>query len=201
MLRRYGFSKQLPAFSLWGLRPQPDIIKKSYLLRNSISMKYLLALTLILLSSLAKGQSTHLTPQDVLRLIPDKIKGFYAEDEFKSRQMDVGTVSYSLCEKNFKQADKSIKILLFDFKDASIMYTQAMRKWNNAGPIESDSLILRTVTMANCSGWEWYNKDSGTSQIYLGVCDRFFLNLVGEKVELDKLKEVVKEIKLDKFPK
>lgn len=81
------------------------------------------------------------------------------------------------------------------------MYSQAMRKWNNSDPVESDSLILRVVKMDNCSGWESYSKQSGTSQIFLGICDRFFLNLTGEKVELEKLKEVVKEFKLDKFPK
>ncbi|MFZ6002277.1 MAG: hypothetical protein ACOYW3_17320 [Bacteroidota bacterium] len=166
-------------------------------------MKPALLLCLLLLACPLFAQHTaELTPAEVLKLVPDKIKGFRADEDFKSKQMNVGTVSYSLCEKKFDGGgDKSIKILLFDFKNAPIMYSQAMRKWNNADPVESDSLILRVVTMDNCTGWEWYSKNSGTSQIFLGICDRFFLNMTGENVELDKLKDVVKEIKLDKFPK
>jgi hypothetical protein len=166
-------------------------------------LKRLTLLFVVMVTVPAIGQdTTELSPQDVLKLVPDKIKGFRADEDFKSKQMHVGTVSYSLCEKNFDAGGtKSIKILLFDFKNAPIMYTQAMRKWNNADPVESDSLILRTVTMDNCSGWEWYSKQSGTSQIFLGICDRFFLNMTGDNVELEKLKEVVKTIDLKKFPK
>lgn len=162
---------------------------------------FLQILPLLVLVPFTVRSQEPLSPHEVAKLVPNKVKGYHAEDEFKSKQMEIGTVSYSLCEKNFKSGDKNIKILLFDFKDAPIMYSQAMRKWNNSDPVESDSLILRVVKMDNCSGWESYSKQSGTSQIFLGICDRFFLNLTGEKVELEKLKEVVKEFKLDKFPK
>lgn len=149
----------------------------------------------------AVGQPKHLTPHEVAKLVPDEVKGFHAAEEFKSKQVDIGTISYALSEKSFNKGEKRIKILLFDFKDAPIMYTQAMRKWSNNDSIESDSLVLRVVALDNCTGWESYHKQTETSQIFLGVCERFFLTLTGEKVELDRLKEVVGEIQLAKFPK
>lgn len=165
-------------------------------------MKPLLILCVVLPAALPiLGQPKHLTPQEVAKLVPNEVKGFYAAEEFKSKQVDIGTISYALCEKNFNKGEKHIKILLFDFKDAPMMYTQAMRKWSSNDSVESDSLVLRVVALDNCTGWESYHKQSGTSQIFLGVCERFFLTLTGERVELDRLKEVVTEFQLTKFPK
>ena len=115
--------------------------------------------------------------------------------------MQVGALTYSLCEKNFEAGNQSIKILLFDYKEAPIMYDQAMRGWNNLYPVESDSLIQRAVRMTNCTGWESYNKHQKTSLIILGICDRFFLTMTCQNVELETLQEIIQSFQLEKFPK
>lgn len=148
-----------------------------------------------------RGQGQEFPLSEMIKLIPDNVKGYWQEDESKSKQIRVGTLTYSICEKTFVSGTHSIKILLFDFRNAPIMYNQAMREWNNSHIVESDSLILRYVSVENCTGWESYNKNRGSSRIFLGICDRFFLNLAGENVNLDELKQVVKMIPLNKFPK
>ncbi len=143
-----------------------------------------------------------LTPDEVLKLVPDNIKGFRNDTDFKSKRMTVGNITYSLCEKRFQAAgQKEIKILLFDFKNAPMMYAQAMRKWNHNDLVDSDSVVLRTVQLDNCTGWESYHRESNTSRIFLGICDRFFLTMTGEKVGLDKLKEIVMTLPFEQFPR
>jgi hypothetical protein len=141
-----------------------------------------------------------LDPKDISKLLPTKIKGFYDDGDCKSSLIKLGDLRYSLSERKFSKGNQKIKFLIFDYKEASIMYKQAMRKWNDES-IVTDSLILRSITIENCTGWESYNKQAGTSQIFLGVCDRFFLMLSGEKVALDQLKEVATLFNFTAFPK
>ncbi len=141
-----------------------------------------------------------LDPKDISKLLPTKIKGFYEDGDSKSSLIKLGDLRYSLSERKFSKGKQKIKFLIFDYKEATIMYKQAMRKWNNEYVV-TDSLILRSVTMYNCSGWESYNKHAGTSQIFLGVCDRFFLMLSGEEVALDQLEEAAALFDFTTFPK
>ncbi|MFZ6010212.1 MAG: hypothetical protein ACOYXT_07655 [Bacteroidota bacterium] len=143
-----------------------------------------------------------LPAEKVVLLIPDKIRGFEQTRDTRSSLIQMGTLRYSMCEKTFtKGVGRSIKILLFDYKEAPIMYTQATRRWNNFNPIENDSIIIDKILMANCAGWEAYNKELKNSQVFLGVCDRFFLQLTGQNIDLEVLKEVIQSFEFDKFPK
>lgn len=141
-----------------------------------------------------------LKPEEISKLVPDKVKGFYDDGDSKSSLVKMGDLRYSLCERRFVRGKQKIMILLFDYKEAGIMYKQAMRRWNSE-LVETDSLILRNITMANCVGWESYSRQNATSQIFLGVCDRFFLMISAENMELDKLKEVATLFNFEKFPK
>jgi hypothetical protein len=148
------------------------------------------------------GQNTHvLSPEKILKLIPDKIKGFHETDQPKARQTKLGDITYSLCEKRYSSGHTSIRILLFDYKEAPIMYKQAMREWGGRPTIDTDTLVFRSLAMQNCSGWESYNINSKRSQIFLGICDRFFMMMTGEGIELASLKRALQDIPLDQFPK
>jgi hypothetical protein len=53
----------------------------------------------------------------------------------------------------------------------------------------------------NCAGWESFNKQNKTSQLFLGICDRFFLTVTGENMELMELRKIIDEFPLEEFPK
>ena len=142
-----------------------------------------------------------LSPTNILKLVPMSIEGFQEDIDPKAREIKVGTLSYTVCEKNFSDRKRSVKILLFDFKEATIMYNQAMRKWNNQPNIESDSLVERSLMIRNCNGWESFNRHHKSSQLFLGICDRFFLTVMGENMKLDELRKVLDEFPLEEFPK
>jgi hypothetical protein len=140
-----------------------------------------------------------LLPEKISKLIPDRIKGYYEEGDAKSSLITLGTIRYSLVERRFSRGKEHIKILLFDYKEASIMYKQAMRKWNHE-VVVTDSLVLRNIEMDNCNGWESYNRQSYSSQIFLGICDRFFLMISAENVPLDRLRDVLNSFSFQDFP-
>lgn len=163
-------------------------------------MKMLLLICFVLFAeSYVQGQSV-LKPEEITRLVPSEFKGYYEDGDSKSSLIKMGDIRYSLCERRFSKTKQKIKILLFDYKEAPIMYKQAMRKWNNE-IVETDTLILRHIERENCTGWESYNKQAGTAQIFLGICDRFFLMISGENVELASLQDVLATFPFQTYPK
>lgn len=153
-------------------------------------------------SAVLYGQDTHvLSPERMLKLIPSKIKGFQEVDQPKARQTKLGDITYTLAEKHFNSGQRSIRILLFDYKEAQIMYKQAMKEWSSHATVDTDTIVFRALAMQNCSGWESYNVHSKRSQIFLGICDRFFMMMTGENIDLAILRRALLEIPIAEFPK
>jgi hypothetical protein len=143
-----------------------------------------------------------LSTDKIIKLIPNKIIGFRLSADPQSKLMKLGTIQYSMAEKDFSASKKRlIKILLFDYKEAPVMYNQAIRKWSAFSTIETDSLIQRPTRMNNCDGWESYDAARKNSQILVGIFNRYYLTVEGTNVDLEFLRKVVSEFKLDTFPK
>lgn len=157
----------------------------------------------VMIAFVAKSQTDKvLSAGEILKLIPDRVAGFSQTKDSQAKVIAFGDLRYSMVEKRFSaKKQQSVKILLFDYKEASIMYNQATRKFNTFTPVESDSLILRSVLMKDCVGWESYNVQQRNSQILLGICNRFFLTAEGTNVDLESLKKVIREFNLETFPK
>ena len=67
---------------------------------------------------------------------------FSRDGEIKGKLMKVGDLHYSLCEHRFRNRDsQKLRVLLFDFKEARIMYDQATRDWVNYAAIKNDSIV------------------------------------------------------------
>jgi hypothetical protein len=168
-------------------------------------MRHALILSLLIVtytSTVAQSPAEILSTDQILKLIPDKIAEFYPAEEFKSKLVKLGTLRYSMAEKDFSgNRKRAIKILLFDYKEAPIMYNQATRKWSSFTTIETDSVILRPALIKDCTGWESYNVHRKNSQIMLGICDRFFLTIEGTGVDLEFLKKVVQTFEFENYPK
>lgn len=150
----------------------------------------------------AQNADKALPTNKILKLIPNKITGYYLNGEPQTRLIKLGTLQYSMAEKNFSTNRKrSIKILLFDYKESPIMYNQATRKWKTFKTIETDSLIQRPTKIDNCSGWESYDATRKNSQILVGIFDRYYLTVEGKNVDLEFLKKVLSGFNFDTFPK
>lgn len=128
-----------------------------------------------------------LQPEALSKLIPTKVVGYHEDGDMRGSQKAIGDVRYSVCERRFSKGKQKIKILLFDYKDAQIMFKQAMKNGQNNKGLETDSLVLRNIEAANYVGWETYNSKTASSQIFLGIADRFFLMLSAENLDLISL--------------
>jgi hypothetical protein len=140
-----------------------------------------------------------LHPEALGKFIPTKLVGYYEEGDMHGSQKAIGNLSYTVCERRFAKGKQKIKILLFDYKDAPIMYKQAMKSGRNIQTLETDSLVTRNVMALNYTGWETYNSKAATSQIFLGIADRFFLMLSAEHVDLVTLQQILPNFKFESF--
>jgi hypothetical protein len=153
-------------------------------------------------SAEARQENATLPAEEIIKLIPNKFEDFYVNADSQSKLIAIGTLRYSVAEKNFSASRKrSIKVLLFDYKEAMIMYNQATRKFHSYKPINTDTLVFNTLLMTECTGWESFNVKRNFSQIMLGVCDRFFLTIEGTNVQLNELKRFAEAFKFETFPK
>jgi hypothetical protein len=154
----------------------------------------------ILLTISLSVEAQVFTLNDMMKLVPDKINGYRQTEGSKSNELKIGNISYSICQKGFSSGSKHITILLFDFKNAPIMYNQVTRDWSKYQAVESDTLVLRPIMESNYSGWESNNTYSRSSRIFLGVSNRFYLAVDGKNVDLEDLRAVLKLFALEVFP-
>jgi hypothetical protein len=150
----------------------------------------------------AEAQDKALSPKEIRYLIPAHIDDFdHDRENIKGKLMQIGDLEYSFCEHLYTRKKQVIKVLLFDYKEASIMYDQLIKQWSTYKPILSDSLVLQPMELANGNGWESYYRASNTSKIIAVINGRFFLSMTGEEVDLETLNGVLKQIDTEKFPK
>lgn len=161
---------------------------------------YILTAAFILISFCVFAQRQALPAEKVGKLLPHKVKG-YAASNFKNSLITLGTLRYSLAERSFTRGNKSVKILLFDYAEAPIMFDQAIRKWRQMNRIENDSVIHRPYNHADSASWESYSLPSKKSQIVMGINKRFFLTITGEKLELEELHQILTLFPFEKYPK
>jgi hypothetical protein len=167
------------------------------------SNRFCFAALVLLISANVYGQDSTkvLSANEIKQLLPDALADYKKSEKPVSKVIKVGGIQYSLCDKRFLKEDQHIKFLLFDFKEAPIMYSQAVKKWSLASPVDTDSLVQRAFLKDGFEGWETYNQGMNSSQIFLGIHKRFFLTIEGERVDLVKLKSLLTEVDLSKFPK
>ena len=167
-------------------------------------MKILIPLIFMFTIEVTYAQSSEstLSAEKIIKLIPNKITGFSLSADPQSKQIKLGTLQYCMAEKNFIASRKrSVKVLLFDYKEAPIMYNQATRKWTTYKRVESDSIIQRPIVLDDCIGWESYDAGKVSSQILMGIFNRFYLTVEGKNVDLESLRTILGEFKIEKFPK
>jgi hypothetical protein len=162
----------------------------------------LLITTIILILSLAvhAQRSKVLSAQQISKLLPSKIPGYYLKGIARSSEMKIGTLTYSLCERNFAKGKRQIRILLFDYIDAPIMYQQMIRNQSNMTPVENDSIIYKPMEIAGGKGWQSVNTQANESKLILGLYERYYLSIEGDNIDFTEVMNVFNQIDLKKFP-
>lgn len=164
-------------------------------------LKYALIIVLLCQSVLVFAQGNSIMPPDeMIKLIPKKVEGFNLVDQHKGRTIKIGTLTYSMVERSFIKNKRKVTILLFDYNNAPIMYSQATGKWSNLPEVETDTVSQRSFLLIENRGWEHYHKLNNSSQLSLGIKNRFYLIVSGEGVNLEALRTILALFPLAEFP-
>jgi hypothetical protein len=163
--------------------------------------RIILVLALALPAWRAAAQGTpELLPRQLLQLLPEQLDGYNKRKETKSGHIKIGDITYSLAEKTFNQKKRSVKVLLFDFKSAPVMFDQAVKPWRNASDVLTDTIRQQRFVWEGFQGWESENPHSNTAQIFVAVNNRFIMSIMGEKAALSDIREVLHGVDVSKFP-
>jgi hypothetical protein len=154
----------------------------------------------VIACSTADGQRKALSADKVGRLVPIKLKGYFSAGA-KNSFVEIGTIRYSLAERNFSRREKSIKILLFDYAEAPVMFNQAIRKWGQMHIVENDSVIYRPLVKTDSTAWESFTKRNGHYQVVLGINERFFLTINSDKINPEEIQKILRQFPFEKYPK
>lgn len=154
------------------------------------------------MSAGATLQAQALTANEISKLIPDKILPGYSQyKDPQSKVLRIGSLKYALAERNFSSGKKKIKIMLFDYAEAPIMYDQATRKFSSFTPVETDSVFLRSLEADSSKGWESGNKKSQSTQLLLAIHKRYYLIMEGENTSPEELRQILDLLDVERFPK
>jgi hypothetical protein len=148
----------------------------------------------------AREQSKPLSPRQLSKLIPEKIKGYKLKGDSKASEISIGELRYTLCQRTFVNGNKSVQILLFDYAQAQIMYRQSISKWNAMGTVESDSVSFHRTSDEGMERYESIQPKSKHVKIVMGIHDRFFLNISGDKMELTDLRSIIELFDFKTYP-
>jgi hypothetical protein len=165
-------------------------------------LKILLSfLALIFFSDRITAQTARtLSPREISQLIPTRVVGFSARADSKSAKQRIGNLTYSYCQNEYRKDEKFLKILLFDYLQASIMYDQALASWRKMEQVQTDSAFFKRWDSNGITGWQTVHSTMHTSQIALGINNRFFLLLEASNVPIDELKRICESLQAANFP-
>ncbi|MFZ2905210.1 MAG: hypothetical protein WAZ98_03300 [Cyclobacteriaceae bacterium] len=166
--------------------------------RRCVLISSLILLTLI--SAIGQDGVMPLQPDVMMKLVPDKIEGFNRTDQNKGRMIKIGTLAYSIVERNFSKQKRKVVVLLFDYNNAPIMYSQATKKWKDQPNVEHDTLVDRSIVFSDFPGRESSMKFNQSAQLALGINDRFYLIVRGEGVDLNSLRAILALFPLSNYP-
>lgn len=164
-------------------------------------MKSIGFICFLLLVFRVAAQNQALAPRDLDSFLPASVKGYNQSGKPKGKLMRIGTLQYSFAERTLTKGNSKIQILLFDYSEASIMYKQAIKKFESFTQQETDSLVLKPIPLTNGVGWEKYSSRNTSTQVVAGINDRFYLTLEGNNVPITELKMIMARIPLESFPK
>ncbi len=111
---------------------------------------------------------------EIKRLLPEKIMNGYARGESgNAKVMKIGNLQYSMAEISYVNGRKQIKVMLFDYAAASIMYEQSVKKFKAFEPVSNDSLFIQPLQINQGNGWQVAKPVSKSAQVALGIFNRF----------------------------
>lgn len=163
---------------------------------------YVALICICLMAANLFGQTSKcLTPKQLDRLLPKKIEGFRDETDPRSIQTKVGNLVYTLAERNLKTKTGKVKLLLFDYVEAPVMFQQATKQWTAMPQNTTDSTSFIATLSDSVSTWRSVDRVHGRDQLVITLYKRYLINITSQGLADDQLNQLVRLIEPSKFPK
>ena len=144
------------------------------------------------------GKALH--HSELKKYLPSSIAGYSAQGDPEGMTMEMNDMSYSQAHRDYRKGDSELNIMLIDYREAAAMYMQSTAMWQGNISMEDDHTKSGTTQVSGYNGWETYDKDDGSSQLMLGINDRYLLTLSGDKMSLESIKSIAGDLKLGGLP-
>jgi len=133
-------------------------------------------------------------------LLPEEIDGF-KRTEFSGEKNGAVGFTISTAQARYKKgADSSIKIEILDTGGLAGMTTMALAAWTMADiDKETESGYEKTTTLEGYKAFEKYNNNSKSGELNVLVADRYIVNVDGNDVTIEELKEILGDLDLKKL--
>jgi hypothetical protein len=157
---------------------------------------------------IVRGDTLALNFRELIEMLPKELNG-YTAGEPKGETVKMAQFSFSNAEIRFtKQLEDGsqsyVDINLIDYNSAMQMYQSAVAMWAAGFSIENSEMTQKSWEpgIEDCAGFETYYFKRKEGEIQLGVGYRFFVDAKATHIDdIDFLKDVVKELPLEKLSK
>lgn len=150
----------------------------------------------------AMGDREAVDPVDFRKLkdlLPEKVAGM-ARTEATGEKTGAMGFTVSTAQAKYKGSDNTLNIEIVDTGGIAGVSTMALAAWSIAEiDKETTTGYERTTQIDGHKAFEKYNNESKSGEINVLVADRYVVNVEGDNVSVDELKEALKDIDLAKL--
>lgn len=150
---------------------------------NPVKRLLSFALVFFLLLNICDAQNTKILHfKELQKYLPSSIKGYTADAQPNGNTITMGDQVFSTVEQNFVREDIYLKITIFDYFQAAQLFEQSALIWTQGFSLVNDEGFARTLKFAqpDVAGWETFDAESQTAEIFVGIKNRFFIIINAE---------------------
>ena len=133
-------------------------------------------------------------------LMPDKIAGLSRTEATGEKS---GAMGFTVSTANAKykgSGDENMDIEIVDTGGIAGVSTMALAGWSMAEiDKETTTGYEKTTKLEGYKAYEKYDNDSKSGEVNLLVADRFVVNVQGDHITMDQLKDALKDLDLSKL--
>ncbi len=158
----------------------------------------MLALTCFTVSAFSQDKAIHYT--ELQKYLPSELMGYSHSADPDGSSFEMNGMSYSTAIQKYGKGDSEMDITIIDYHGALTMYSAASMAWGAGMSFEDADQKAEGTEIDGHKGWQVYDKKDQTTQLMLGVKDRYlvtieadgdpqFARLVFSKLDLSRLPE------------
>jgi hypothetical protein len=154
-------------------------------------------------SSSKPKAGTAMSYKELQKYLPNSVKGYILNGDMKGQSIDMQGMSYSSAEADYKKGEDNLSIVLVDYHAAASVYQSLTMAWSMNISIDNDQEKASTTTVKGIKGYQRIDKQDNSSELILGVNERFLLTIkatnqknvdlvrsVAESMDLSELKGI-----------